>query len=61
MQHLEEGGGSVGGENLLAGDLGGTVRERELEVLGEELAEVGALDVGGLLEFDDTEDLELGC
>lgn len=33
------------------------MREREFEVLGEELLDVGALDVVGLLEFDDLEDL----
>jgi hypothetical protein len=33
------------------------VRERELEVLGKELLDVWALDVLGLLEFDDLEDL----
>lgn len=31
--------------------------ERELEVLGDELADVRALDVLGLLELDDAEDL----
>jgi len=34
------------------------VGERELEVLGDELADVGALDVLGLLELDDAEDLQ---
>lgn len=33
--------------------------EREREVLGDELLDVGALDVLGLLELDDTEDLSL--
>ncbi len=33
------------------------MRERELEVLGEELLDVWASDVGGLLDFDDLEDL----
>jgi len=32
--------------------------ERELEVFGEELPDVGALDVGGLLDLDNLEDLE---
>lgn len=58
MQHLVESGRSVGGEDLLGGDLGDAVRKRELEVLGEELAEVRALDVGGLLELNDAENLE---
>jgi hypothetical protein len=34
------------------------VGEREAEVLGEELADVGALDVLGLLELDDTENVD---
>jgi hypothetical protein len=33
------------------------VRKRELEVLGEELLDVGALDVVGLLKFNNLEDL----
>jgi hypothetical protein len=33
------------------------VRKRELEVLGEELLDVWALNVIGLLELDDLEDL----
>lgn len=33
------------------------MRKREFEVLGEELLDVWALDVFGLLEFDDPEDL----
>jgi hypothetical protein len=33
------------------------VRKREFEVLGEELLDVGALDVVGLLEFNNLEDL----
>jgi hypothetical protein len=33
------------------------VRKRELEVLGEELLDVWALDVFGLLELNDLEDL----
>lgn len=31
--------------------------QRELELLGQELLDVGALDIVGLLELDDTEDL----
>jgi hypothetical protein len=34
-----------------------TVRKREFEVLGEELLDVWALDVVGLLELDNLEDL----
>lgn len=33
------------------------MRKREFEVLGKELLNVGALDVVGLLELDDLEDL----
>jgi hypothetical protein len=33
------------------------VRKREFEALGEELLDVWALNVVGLLEFDDLEDL----
>jgi hypothetical protein len=35
------------------------VRKRELEVLGEELLNVWALYIIGLLDFDDLEDLFL--
>lgn len=51
-----EGGWPSGGEDL-AGGLGDTVGERELEVLGEKLLDVGAADIGGLLELNDLEDL----
>lgn len=54
---LVEGGRAVGGEDLLAGGLGDAVREGELEVLGEELLDVWAADVLGLLNLDDLEDL----
>jgi hypothetical protein len=33
------------------------VRKREFEVLGEELLDIGALDVVGLLKFNNLEDL----
>ncbi len=35
------------------------MRKRELEVLGKELLDVRALDVVGLLEFDNLEDLNI--
>lgn len=54
---LEESGWSGGSEGLLAGGLGDTVRQRELEVLGEELLDVWAANVVGLLDLDDLEDL----
>jgi hypothetical protein len=34
------------------------VRQWELQTLGDELLDVRALDVGGLLELDDAEDLD---
>ena len=54
---LGESRGALGAEDLLAGDLGDTVGERESQVLGQELLDVRALDVVGLLELDNTEDL----
>lgn len=47
----------MGSEDLLAGSLGDAVRKRELEVLGEELLDVWAADVLGLLDLDNLEDL----
>lgn len=35
------------------------MRQREGEVLGQELLDVRALDIVGLLELDDTEDLDI--
>lgn len=35
------------------------MRKREAQALGGELADVGALDVLGLLELDDAEDLDM--
>ena len=56
--HLVESRRPVGSEDLLAALLGGVaVGQRELEVLGEELLEVGAADVVGLLDLDDLQDL----
>lgn len=48
-----------GGEDLLLADLGDTVGQREAEVLAEELLDVRTLDIVGLLELDDTEDLDV--
>lgn len=45
-------------EDLLASGLGNTVGEGELEVLGEELLDVGAADVVGLLDLNNLEDLQ---
>ena len=47
----------MGSEDLLANGLGDTVGKGELEVLGEELLDVGAADVLGLLNLDDLDDL----
>ena len=47
-------------EKGLGGSLGYTVREREFEVLGEELLDVWALDIVGLLELDHFENLSTG-
>jgi hypothetical protein len=55
---LEEGGRAVGSEDLLADGLGNAVGKGELEVLGEELLDVGAADVLGLLDLDDLDDLQ---
>ena len=48
---------SLSNKDLGARCLGNAVRKREFEVLGEELLDVGALDIFSLLEFDDLEDL----
>ena len=55
---LVEGGRAVSGKDLLAGSLGNAVGKRELEVLGEELLDVWAADVLGLLDLDNLEDLD---
>lgn len=55
--HLCEGRWPRVGEDLLASRLGSAVRQRELEVLGEELLDVGAADVLGVVDLDDLEDL----
>lgn len=55
---LSESGRSLRAEQLLGAGLGNTVGERELEVLGDELLDVGALDVGGLLNLNDTENVD---
>lgn len=55
---LSKGGWSLGAEGLLASGLGDTVGEREAKALLEELADVGALYVLGLLDLGDTKDLK---
>lgn len=52
---------AVGGEDLLGADLGDAVGQGEGQVLGEQLLDVRALDIVGLLELDDAEDLEYDC
>jgi hypothetical protein len=49
---------SLGGKELLASSLGDTVRKREFEALGEELLDVWSLDVVGLLELNNLENLQ---
>lgn len=56
-KRLEESRRPVSREDLLGGRLVDAVGERELEVLDEELLDVRAADVGGLLDLDDLEDL----
>lgn len=43
----------------MSGSLGNTVRKREFEVLRKELLDVWALDIVGLLELNDLEDLHV--
>jgi hypothetical protein len=54
---LSESTGSLGAEDLRRVLLGDTVREGERQVLGNELPDVRALDVLGLLELDNAENL----
>lgn len=55
--NLCECGGTGGAEDLLVADTGDTVGERERETLGDELLDVRALDVFGLLNLDNAENL----
>jgi len=57
MTRLEESRWPGRREDLLGGLFDDTVWERELEVLGKELLDVWALDIVGLLDLDDLEDL----
>lgn len=59
--YLVESGRTLAGKHLRAVRLRDAVGERELEVLGEELLDVWALDVVGLLELSDLEDLCKYC
>ena len=55
---LRKGRWPVSSEDLLGRCLGNTVREREADTLLEQLLEVRALDVGGLLNLNNLEDLD---
>ena len=48
---------SVSSEDLLVRGFGDTMWEREFKVLSEELFDIRALDIIGLLDFDDSENL----
>ena len=47
----------MSGEHSFASSLGHTVREREFEVLGEQLLHVWAFNIVRFLDLDDFEDL----
>lgn len=55
--HLSKGRGTAVGEQLLAG-LDRAVGQRELEVLLDELLDVGAADAVDVVDLDDLEDLQ---
>lgn len=55
--HLCKGRRPRVGEDLLASRLDGTVGQGELEVLGEELLDVGAADALSVVDLDNLEDL----
>jgi len=54
---LGESSRAPGAPEFLSAGLGHAVREREAEALGDQLLDVGALDVLGLLDLNDTENL----
>ena len=56
--NLSESGGSLGAEDLAGAGLGDAMGQREAEILREELADVGTLDILSLLELDDAENLQ---
>ena len=58
---LRERGRSGGAEDLLVADPGRAVRQREGEVLAQQLLDVGAPDIIGLLDLDNAEDLGEVC
>lgn len=55
---LSESGWSLRAEHLLGALLGDSVREGEAQALLGELADVRSLDILGLLELDDAEDVD---
>lgn len=52
-----EGAGPLGNKHLLCRALRHAVRQRELQVLGDELFDVRATDIGSLFDLDDLENL----
>lgn len=52
-----EGAGPLGNKHLLCRALRHAVRQRELQVLGDELLDVRATDIGSLLKLDNFKDL----
>lgn len=54
---LSEGGRSLCAEHLRVASLGNTMRQREGQALLEELLDVRALDVFGLLDLNNAKDL----
>jgi hypothetical protein len=57
MKQLIESRRTLGGEESGTRGFRDTVREREFEVLGQELLDVWSLNVVGLLELNNLEDL----
>ena len=57
ISHLGKSRRSMSSKDVLGGTFRDTVRKREFEVLGKELFEIGALDIIGLFELNDFEDL----
>lgn len=58
ISHLREGRRPRVSKQLLASGLDGAVGKRELEVLGEELLDVGTADAVDLLDLDNLDDLQ---
>jgi hypothetical protein len=54
---LEEGCRPAGGEDLPAGSFGGAMREREFEILGDELLDIRTTNISRLLNLRNLQDL----